>query len=68
MSKENDEPDFWDVLSDEDRHRQLLILGAGLVALVPLLGPRGIAIAILLSIFFSTRKPGPISFMVFFQR
>jgi len=68
MSKENDEIDFWDVLTTEEKQRQILLLGAFIVFLLPWIGAKGISLLGLIAIFFSTRKPGRTSFMVFFQK
>jgi len=68
MSKENEEPDFLDLLSPEDRQRYLLMAGAALILLVSWFGVRGIALITLLAMYFSTRKPGYTSFRVFFQQ
>jgi hypothetical protein len=68
MSKENDEIDFLDALGDDERHRAFLVLGVACVTIFPVLGVRGLAILVLMAIFFSTRKPGHTSFMVHFQR
>jgi hypothetical protein len=68
MSKENDEIDFWDVLTPEEKQRQLLLIGAFCLFLLPWFGPKGLSLVGLLSIIFSNRKPGPTSFMVFFQK
>ena len=68
MAKENDELDFIDALHEEERHRALLGLTAVCAIVLPMIGIRGLAVLLLMSIFFSSRKPGNASFMVHFQK
>jgi len=68
MSKENAEPDFWDVLSPDQKQHYLLLLGAFSTILFVCIGLKGIAVLMLLARVFSDRKPSRTTFISFFER
>jgi len=68
MSKENAEPDFWDVLSPDQKQHYLLLLGAFSAILFVCIGLKGIAVLMLLARVFSDRKPSRTTFISFFER
>lgn len=68
MSKEDQEPDFLDYLAEDAKKQLLMLLAGAFVLIIGSIGTQGVALLALLAMYLSTRKPGPSSFMLFFER